>query len=176
MEMNVNSFPSGSLSSEDTPEGGKLLGVVRPIWIKVAESECRINWFRKMIGKGLIVRDLEAFASTTRDKLRSEEMKIKEEERGILRDLMLLKYKDEKRYLDKIRKDKDSIRSWIMMKIGKSRKSANLMRKLRTEVTARKVELHAKFEEKVDHLEKIRKNERMLKLNEIPNEIDSKIG
>ena len=70
MEMNLNSFPSSSLSSIDTPEGGKLLGVVRPIWIKVAESECRINWFKKMIGKGLIVRDLDAFASTTREKLR----------------------------------------------------------------------------------------------------------
>ena len=43
---------------ETTLTRGNLLGAVRPHWVKVTESEQRIAWLRKMIGKNLIVRDL----------------------------------------------------------------------------------------------------------------------
>ena len=36
-----------------------LLGVVRPSWIKVTESEQRVKWLAKMVKKGLCVNDIK---------------------------------------------------------------------------------------------------------------------
>ena len=56
-----------------------MLGIVRPGWLKVTESECRQIWLEDMIERGLIVRDVEAFASSVHSMLRSEKLKIREE-------------------------------------------------------------------------------------------------
>ena len=34
---------------KDTPSRGQLIGIVRPLWIKVTESECRIDWLQEMV-------------------------------------------------------------------------------------------------------------------------------
>ena len=73
----------GVVSQCDTVRTGNLLGIMRPLWIKVCESEQRIAWLTKMIGKRLVVRNLEAFAKAIGEQLRSEEYKFKEEERHV---------------------------------------------------------------------------------------------
>ena len=71
-------------SIDDTLKRGNLLGTIRPFWLKTVESEERLKWINKMIGKKLLVRDLEAFAESTSEKLRTEESIYREEEREIL--------------------------------------------------------------------------------------------
>ena len=51
-------------SSSKTPERGQLLGIIRPIWTKVTESECRLTWLHEMVRQDLIVRDIEAYAKS----------------------------------------------------------------------------------------------------------------
>ena len=82
---------------------GQLLGIIRPAWRKVQESECRLNWLDKMVRRKLVVRDIESFARIQGEMLRSEELKVQEKERDILFGLMLLKLKDEKRNLIALR-------------------------------------------------------------------------
>ena len=49
---------SSALPSAITLEGGPLLGILRPVWLKTTESEERLRWFRQMIGRDLLVRDV----------------------------------------------------------------------------------------------------------------------
>ena len=51
---------------------GRLLGVIRPAWRKVLESETRLNWLKKMVNRKLVVRDIEAFSKAQSDMLRSD--------------------------------------------------------------------------------------------------------
>ena len=70
-----------AFNQDATLKRGHILGAMRPCWLKTVESEERIKWLMQMIKKGLLVRDIEAFLKSTSDKLRSENSKIKEEER-----------------------------------------------------------------------------------------------
>ena len=46
-------------SSVKTPERGQLLGIMRPVWTKVTESECRLTWLHEMVRQKLVVRNIE---------------------------------------------------------------------------------------------------------------------
>ena len=41
-----------------TPEGGCLLGILKPTWIKTLESEMRLTWLNEMLDRKLVVRNL----------------------------------------------------------------------------------------------------------------------
>ena len=83
---------------DETPvEGGKLLGIIEPIWVKAAESEVRIAWLGEMLDRGLVSRDIEIFGRNTIDKLRSESALEDEMGRDSLMELMRVKWMDEKR-------------------------------------------------------------------------------
>ena len=70
--------------TDPTSWEGPLLGVVRPAWVKVLESEQRISWLTKMVQKGLCVRDIEAYVKLEHEKLRSEQYRVREDERDIM--------------------------------------------------------------------------------------------
>ena len=163
------------VSSEmKTLRRGNLLGIVRPYWYKVIESEQRYAWLKTMISKDLIVRDLNAYAKSIGEKLRSEEVKFREEERKILLDVMTLKLKDEKKHLGEVKREKERVRRKIIDNIGKTRQYDTLMKKLRKETMKRKTKLRFKYKKKVVHLENVRRLELEEKrLNRsIPKEIE----
>ena len=95
----------GSTSMEPTSWEGPLLSVMRPTWVKVMESEQRIAWLHKIVEKKLCVKDLEAYIKLQHEQLRSENMKVKEEERAILLELMKVKLKDEMRNQRELREN-----------------------------------------------------------------------
>ena len=144
---------------DKTLRRGRMLGIIRPYWTKVLESEQRIAWLKTMIGKNLVVRDLESYARAISEKLRTEELKFKEEERFLLMGIMRLKLKDEKLNLIELNKKKENMRQTLIGEIGKNRRYDNIMRYLRKELNARKTYLKAKYKKKINHLEKERKKE-----------------
>ena len=166
---NIINYP---LSIDTTLERGYLLGIMRPVWIRNTESEERLRWFRLMIGKNLLVRDIEAFLQSTCEKLRSEESVLREEERKVFMRLMVLKRNDERRHLRKQKKEKENLRRCIQEQYGK-RKCYNLIVKyLRKEVRERRTELRKKYEIKIKHLYEIRQKEiKDKKKKIIPEEI-----
>ena len=98
-----------------TSKEGPLLGVARPVWLKVTESEQRLSWLDKMVKKGLCVKEIESYARSQHEKLRSDELKIKEEERVVLMGLMRVKLKDEKRNLEHLRIEREELRRRIKL-------------------------------------------------------------
>ena len=118
-------------SVSDTPKRGQFLGIVRPLWVKAKESECRAIWLEDMVRKKLIVRNIESYAVSLRECYRSDKMKNKKEEEGILFELMKVKLKDEKLHLQKLKRMKENVRAWLKEKLGKSRQYETLMRRLR---------------------------------------------
>ena len=115
---------------------GSLLGIVRPTWIKITESEQRLAWLQSMERKRLIVRDIESYAKSVSTKLRSDELRYREEERDILLGLMTLKVKDEKLNLRNLNKKNEEEKRKIIKEVGNSRQYITLMRKLRKETLA----------------------------------------
>ena len=144
---------------QKTSMKGHPLGVARPIWMKVVESEQRIAWLTKMVRKKLCVRDLEAFVRLEHGKLRSEELKLREEERLIILGLMKLKLRDEVKHLRSLKIEKDKVRSQMRNLMGKIRGFTNVMKNLRKETEKRKKELKRKYSKKIEHLEKVRKDQ-----------------
>ena len=63
-ELETNVSNTDLSTNEDTLRGGNLLGVVRPYWMKVTESEQRLAWLKTMRGRDLVVRDLESYAKS----------------------------------------------------------------------------------------------------------------
>jgi len=87
-QMTSKTSHSVSCSMPTTLRRGSLLGILRPTWIKITESEQRLSWLQDMERKKLVVRDIEAYGKSISAMLRSEELKIREEERSILIGLM----------------------------------------------------------------------------------------
>ena len=130
------SFPSyfEPYSGKETPLRGELLGIVRPVWRKVVESECRLAWLNEMVRENLIVRDIQSYAKSVSASLRSEEMIMKEEERKVLSELMKVKLKDERKHLETVKRIKELARNWIKRIIGKYRKYESIMKCLKGDI------------------------------------------
>ena len=156
-----------------TLKGGDMLGIGRPIWMKVQESECRLAWLTDMVRKELIVRDIDSYAKSISGMLRSDELRFKEAERKILMGLMKLKLKDEKLNLKSLQKEKEKMRQRILKEIGRGRKYYTLVKRLRRETIKRKTELKKKYKAKLDHLAAERRKEILEKWHEreIPEEL-----
>ena len=155
-----------------TSKKGTPLSVARPIWMKVVESEQRIAWLTKMVRNEICVRDLEAFAKVEHEKLRSEKLKVREDERQIILGLMKLKLKDEVKHLRNLKDEKEKMRSRMRNLIGKNRGFTNIVKNLKRETDKRKRELKRKYKNKIEHLIKVRQHqleEKMIK--EVPEEI-----
>jgi len=159
---------------EKTHTGGSMLGTVKPLWIKVTESEQRISWLKSMIDRELVVRDLEAYAKKISAKLRSDEYHVKEEERVILMNIMKLKLKDEKRNLIALNRKKDEVRRRLLLLLGKGRKLDSLLSKLRKDMIRHKNKLKKKYKEKLEHLDTERQKDIEKKKRRIvvPDELD----
>ena len=149
-----------SLSNDITLERGHLLGIMRPHWLKTVESEERLRWIRQMIRMKLMVNDIEAFAHSTAEKLRSEESKFREEERDILMKLMILKRNDERRNLRLLKREQERIRRWILDVFGKRNYYDICVKRVRQETAKRRSHLREKYKRKLEHLAERRKREK----------------
>ena len=76
-----NSRLTTSVNQSTTLREGSMLGIARPIWMKVVQSEQCLAWLKVMVKKTLVVRDLESYLKQISVKLRSDEVGIKDNER-----------------------------------------------------------------------------------------------
>ena len=146
-------------TDQKTSLKGPLLGITKPSWIKAADSEMRLAWLKTMYEKKLCVRNIESYAKALSAELRTDEMKVREEERTVLLDLMLVKIRDEKRNLKILQGIREEMRCWLKMELGR-RRFDTLMIRLGREVKRRKESLEKKYKAKVKHLEEERKKEK----------------
>ena len=104
-----------------TPEGGRLLGIIQPVWTKAIESEQRLHWLKDMIEKKLVVRDIQHFGENMTEQMRAESSREEELERDTLLDLMKVKYSDEKRYHRECVRVREEIKDWLKKKLGRGK-------------------------------------------------------
>ena len=158
-------------SSLKTPERGQLLGIIRPIWTKVTESECRLTWLHEMVRQNLIVRDIESYAKSISECLRSEEMKYRAEEKKVLLGLMKVKLKDERKHLEMVQRVRERARQWLKRILGQSRKYYTIMKHIRIEMKGKRKEMRKKYDAKLNHLKKKKEDIEEEKMEAIPSEI-----
>ena len=125
------SFTVQSHSFDPTPSRGQLLGIIRPVWQKVMESECRLNWLHEMVRLELVVRNIESYAKSISDCLRTEEMIYREEEKKVLMGLMKIKLKDERKHLEIMQRVRERARKWLKEIVGESRKYSTIIKHIR---------------------------------------------
>ena len=151
-----------------------MLDTLKPVWIKVAESEMRLGWMEKMFRRKLCVRELELFASAQNDQLRTQEMRFREEERRILLGLMPVKIRDERKNLRSLQESKEELKLWIKQTLGSIKKYKKLLERLKRITDKCKRKLKIKYNEKISHLQKERDREieeRREKIGELPDEL-----
>ena len=56
------------------------------------ESETRLQWLKSMVEKGLVVRQIESYAQAESIMLRTEEMRVKEKERDVLKGRHIIEF------------------------------------------------------------------------------------
>ena len=78
-------------------------------WRKLIESEERLSFFRKMVRWELQVREIEHLGESLNNKFRSERMKGARSEREVVKLVMELKLKDERRHQRELRKERKEI-------------------------------------------------------------------
>ena len=74
------------LKLQNTLKGGRLQGIVEPVWSKTMESEQRIAWLGDMLKRELVVRDIMNFGHSVNEKLRADSSREEELGRGALLD------------------------------------------------------------------------------------------
>ena len=181
-QNSVNLLPDTALSAENriytailkiraTPEGGNLLGILQPIWIKAVESDMRLEWLSEMLRRGLGVREIEKFGENINNQFRAESFKEDEASRESLLSLMRIKLKDEKRYHRECIHVKEQIKDWLRKQYGRGRLKTTF-EKLKNRENKRRRELRIKYREKTAHLEREREEERKEKIQIVPTGLE----
>ena len=150
-----------------TPEGGKLQGILQPIWTKAVESEQRLNWLREMIEKNIVVRDIQHFGENLTEQLRAESSREEEIERDSLLELMKVKYNDEKRYHRECVRIREETKDLLKKKLGRG-KYKTIIGKIKKKEERRRNELKTKYRDKTKHLETEREEELKEKMEKVP--------
>ena len=128
-------------------EGGSSQDNVRNIWKKQVESEERLYFFRKMLELDLSVRELEHLGEDLNSKFRSEDMKKKRSEKQVIRHIMRLKEKDEKKFQREIKGRRKEARKQLENEMSKGQ-----FRKTMSKLNEDAKKHRNKFDEKTNHI------------------------
>ena len=155
------------LSITSTPDGGSVLGIVKPIWQKAAESELRIKWLGDMLDRDLVIRDVMRFGQIIEDKFRTESSKEEEIGRQVLTELMRVKLIDEKRYYREVKRTREVIRDFLRKRLGR-KKYDKLIEDIKPALEKIKEDLSEKYKQKTKHLAALREIEKQDKIENVP--------
>ena len=137
---------------------GKDKRVMEKVWRQVAECDERIKLMKKLIKLGIGLAEVEEFGLNIHRKLKSFKYKNKIREgeiitKGMVKIVMELKLKDEKKFLNELLKTKKRMKLEIERKTKKnSRPARNAVREFREKANTANQDHRKKFEEKIKHL------------------------
>ena len=151
-------------------EGGRRQDRVRDSWRRQIESEERIKFFKQMVGLDLSLREIQHIGDDLNEKFRSDVMREKRQANGVIREIMRLKLKDERKNQRELKRIKNSERESLEKEVSKS-EFKRIMSILNGEsVKWRKME-RRKYEKKKQHLKLIRDEEENRRLETCPAEV-----
>ena len=143
---------------------------LRKAWRKMTESEERLKFWKKMVGLDIGVRELEHIGEGIKEKFRSEAMKGGRSEREVIRLVMRLKLKDERRHQRETKGWRNKVKTDLEKRCSKRQFSKVISMVNKEAVNWRNIE-RKKYTKKMDHLNKIRKIEEEKQLEICPQEI-----
>ena len=159
------------INSTPEDEGGSVLGILKPLWLRALESEMRIGFMKKMLERDIVLRDILKFGQIIEEKLRTESSRNEELGRKYLIELMRVKLTDEKRFYRESKKIREAIRDFVRVKFGRKRYN-KLMEKIKESLERRREELADKYRNKVEHLAAQREKEKREKLVTVPSGLE----
>ena len=126
-------------------EGGKgqdaVKNSLRNKWKKLVECEERLRFWKRMVGKGMSVRELAHIGEDIKNKFRSESMKEGNREQEVVNLVMMLKLKDERRHAKELKERRNETRKELESLVESSRQFKKIIKMLNKEATnLRKVE------------------------------------
>ena len=134
--------------------------VMSKTWSLVATCEERIVMMKKLIQMDLGVAEVEELGINIRSKFKSAFFKNKVQQGNMVdkeavKSLMILKLRDEKKYLSELLRDQKEMRKRIEIELNKnSRPARNLLREFRMESAKTRKECRVKYEGKIQHLKR----------------------
>ena len=160
-------FKEICLRLKNTPKGGKLQGIIEPIWNKTMESEQRLIWLEDMIKRKLVVREILNFGNSVKDKLRTESSREEEIGREVLMELMKVKLVDEKRYYREYSRLRHKLRDWLRQNVGR-KKYNSLMENIKKRIEKNRENMKMKLRMKTKFLKGAREKELIERLQIVP--------
>ena len=146
---------------------------LRDLWKKLIESEERLNFFRKMVGWELNVREIEHLGDDLNNKFKSDRMKGGRSEKVVIKTIMELKLKDERRFQRELKDRREKARKDLERKEESKAEFKRIITKINGEAKRwRKCE-KSKYTSKVEHIKRLRKEEEIRFLEECPHEISA---
>ena len=144
---------------------------LRNDWRKLVESEERLGFFRRMVKLNLQVREIQHLGDNSNNKLRSEKMKNANSEKEVVRQIMDMKLKDERRHQREVRKERNEKRRKLEEMLSKTR-FKSIISQINGESKRWKKLERGKYDSKIEHLRKIRREEDEKTLEECPIELE----
>ena len=109
-----------------------------------------------MVVREISVREIEHLGENLNDKFRSESMRGGKSEQVVLRSIMELKYKDERRFQREVKKGKNEARKLLEQESDSKCNFKKVISKINGEARRwRKIERN-KFSKKLEHLNKLK--------------------
>ena len=137
---------------------GTDIRVMEKVWRQVAECDERIKLMKKLIKLGIGLAEVEEFGLNIQKKLKSFQYKNKIREgevitKEMVKTVMELKLKDEKKYLRELLKTQKRMQLEIERKAKKnSRPARRALREFREKANIAREEHRKKYKEKIKHL------------------------
>ena len=144
---------------------------LRNVRRKQVESEERLKFLRKLVGREISVREIEHLGDELNNKFRSENMKGGRSEQAVLKSIMDLKYKDKRRFQREIKVRRNEARKLLEQSLDSKNSFTKIISHINNAAKkGRKME-RSKFNKKVEHLNKIKLPTEIEKLQECPPDI-----
>ena len=146
-------------------------------WNQVAACEERIKLMKRLLKLELGVAEVEEFGINLSSKFKSNKFKDKVQDGEIvskeaLKSIMVIKLRDEKKYLKELMLTKNGMRMEIEKEMKKnSRPSRGLFREFREQSAKTRLECREKFRQKVDHLRRKYRESKEDAMRKIPSDL-----
>ena len=120
----------------------------------MGKSDSRLNLISRLLQLRIGFNEVEHYAGDLNLKLKSEKSKKSpNNERKLVREAMLIKYRDEINFNKETKAEMTRMRRDIKMEFGENTRMArNILKQLRNEELGMRKEMGDKYDEKVEHL------------------------
>ena len=117
------------------------------------------------------VREIEHLGDELNNKFKSERMRDSRSEKVVIRTIMSLKLKDERRFQREIKDKRAKARKELEEKVNSKAEFKTIIAKINGEAKRWRKYEKSKFQSKVEHIRRLRKEEEIRQLQECPQDL-----